>query len=137
MKTKLSSTNSFRIATATLFFLLPGLAYTADAQQSTLKPVTDIMEVMKEHAAISEINLWPGFAPEKIPVAVYDSVNTWLFFSDQPPEGFSPAENFEGAFFFEGQYPPVRGNSVVRLGEVWTATSVLSNYSRRTDERYT
>jgi hypothetical protein len=137
MKTKLSSTNSFRIATATLFFLLPGLAYTADAQQSTPKPVTDIMEVMKEHAAISEINLWPGFAPEKIPVAVYDSVNTWLFFSDQPPEGFSPAENFEGAFFFEGQYPPVRGNSVVRLGEVWTATSVLSNYSRRTDERYT
>jgi len=26
--------------------------------------VADIREVMKEHAAISEINLWPGFAPE-------------------------------------------------------------------------
>lgn len=136
MKTKLLPTNSFRIATATLFILLAGLAYTADAQQSTLKPVTDIREVMKEHVAISEIDLWPGFDPEQIPVAVYDSVNTWLFFSDQPPEGFSPAENFDGVFVFEGQHPNVRGNSVVRFGDTWTATSVLSNYSRRTGEIY-
>lgn len=28
------------------------------------------------------------------------------------------------------------GNSVVRFGEVWTATSVLSNYSSRTLEKY-
>lgn len=137
MKTKLSSTNSFRIATATLFFLLPGLAYMTDAQQTSVKPVTDIMEVMKEHAAISQINLWPGFDPERIPVAVYDSSRTWLFFSEQPPEGFNPDEDFKGVFVFEGQYPPVRGNSVVRFGDAWTATSVLSNYSRRTDERYT
>jgi len=31
----------------------------------------------------------------------------------------------------------VWGNSVARFGEVWTATSVLSNYSRRTKEKYT
>lgn len=109
----------------------------ANAQQVAIKPVTDVMEVMKEHAGIAETNLWPGFDVREIPVAVYDSVNTWLFFADQPPEGFRQADHDTGVFVFEGQHPQVRGNSVVRFGETWTATSVLSNYSRRTGERYT
>ena len=99
--------------------------------------MTDVREVMKEHAGIAEMQLWPGFVAKEIPVAVYDSVNTWLFFSDKPPEGFKQADDYTGIFVFEGQYPLVRGNSVVRFGEIWTATSVLSNYSRRTGERYT
>jgi hypothetical protein len=113
------------------------LSPVAGAQQQAIKPVTDIREVMKEHAAIREINLWPGFDPEQIPVAVYDSTRTWLYFSELPPEVFRPVEDHAGVFVFEGQFPLVRGNSVVRFGETWTATSVLSNYSRRTNERYT
>jgi len=112
-------------------------ATVANAQQGTLTPVTDVMEVMREHTLIAEINLWPGFNIKEIPVAVYDSVNTWLFFADHPPEGFRQADHDTVVFVFEGQYPLVRGNSVVRFGEIWTATSVLSNYSRRTNERYT
>jgi hypothetical protein len=112
-------------------------ASVAEAQQVAIKPVTDLMEVMREHAGIAETNLWPGFNVQKIPVAVYDSVNTWLFFADQPPEGFSQADQDTGVYVFKGQYPLVWGNSVVRFGETWTATSVLSNYSRRTNERYT
>ncbi|MHC1730556.1 MAG: hypothetical protein AB9888_00770 [Bacteroidales bacterium] len=121
------------MALLALSFLSP----VADAQQPAINPVTDIREVMKEHAAIREINLWPGFDPVQIPVAVYDSSRTWLYFSEQPPEVFRPAEDHAGVFVFEGQFPLVRGNSVVRFGETWTATSVLSNYSRRTNERYT
>lgn len=73
----------------------------------------------------------------EIPVAIYDSVNTWLFFSDHLPEGFSRADDDTGVFVFKGQYPMVWGNSVARFGEVWTATSVLSNYSPRANEKYT
>jgi len=132
------SLKPFRIVTGTVTFLfLSSIAYIADAQQITHKPVTDIRELMNEHASICEINLWPGFDPGQIPVAVYDSVNTWLLFSDKPPEGFMPAEDYAGVFVFEGQYPPVRGNSVVRFGEAWTASTVLSNSSRRTNEKYT
>ena len=116
---------------------LCGLASVVEAQQVAIKPVTDVMEVMREHTLIAEINLWPGFNIKEIPVAVYDSVNTWLFFSDIAPEGFRQSDDGDGVFVFEGQYPLVWGNSVVRFGEVWTATSVLSNYSRRTNERYT
>ena len=117
--------------------VLSGLAFIADAQQVAVKPVTDIREVMREQALIAEMQLWPGFNVREIPVAVFDSVNTWFFFSDQAPEGFSPSDDDTGVFIFEGQYPLVRGNSVVRFGEVWTATSVLSNISRRTHEIYT
>ncbi|MBE0673867.1 MAG: hypothetical protein IH591_04320, partial [Bacteroidales bacterium] len=112
-------------------------ATVADAQQIAKIPVTDVIEVMKEHSAIAEINLWPGFNVREIPVAVYDSVNTWLFFSDIAPEGFRQADHDTGVFVFEGQYPMVWGNSVARFGETWTATSILSNFARRTGEMYT
>jgi len=121
------------IALLALGFLSP----VADAQKPAIKPVTDVREVIREHAGIAESNLWPGFDLKKIPVAVYDSVNTWLFFADQPPEGFRQADHDTGVYVFEGRYPLVWGNSVARFGEVWTATSVLSSYSRRTNERYT
>jgi hypothetical protein len=117
--------------------LLCSLASVADAQQGAVRPVADIRAVMKEHALIAGNDLWPGFNAGEIPLAVYDSVNTWLFFSDQPPEGFRSADDYAGVFVFDGQYPLVRGNSIVRLGEKLTATSILSNYSRRTSERYT
>lgn len=117
--------------------VLCSLASVTYAQQVAVRPVTDIRAVMREHSLIAETSLWPGFMVKEIPVAVYDSVNTWLLFSDQPPEGFRKADDYPGAFIFNGQYPLVRGNSVVRFGETWTATSVLSNFSGRTNERYT
>ncbi len=131
------STSPRRAVSGTISMLvLSSLAFVADAQQVAIKPVTDIREVMREHALIAEMQLWPGFNVREIPVAVFDSVNTWLYFSDQPPEGFRPSDDDTGVFVFEGQYPLIRGNSVVRFGEEWTATSVLSNISRRTRERY-
>jgi hypothetical protein len=114
-----------------------GFVYTADAQQDKKEPVADIWQVMSEHSEISEESLWPGFNIKEIPVAVYDSINTWLFFSDNAPEGFKPADGNSEVYIFKGQHPLVRGNSIARFGETWTATSILSNYSRRTNERYT
>ena len=133
-----SSTSPRRAVSGTITLLiLSGLPFVADAQQVAVKPVTDIREVMREHVLIAEMPLWPGFNLREIPVAIYDSVNTWLFFSDKSPEGFRPSDDDTGVFVFEGQYPLVRGNSVVRFEETWTATSVLSNHARRTGERYT
>ncbi|MDZ7633973.1 MAG: hypothetical protein U5L72_05850 [Bacteroidales bacterium] len=137
MKTITSSTKSGRISIGIIALLALGSSATmTDAQEVTVKPVTDVREVMREHALIAEVNLWPGFNLKEIPVAVYDSVNTWLFFADHAPEGFRKADHDTGVFVLEGQYPLVRGNSVVRFGETWTATSILSNSSRRTGERY-
>jgi hypothetical protein len=95
-----------------------------------------ISDVMKEHEAMLALNLWPGFALNEIPVAVYDSTNTYLFFSEKAPEGFLAVESTPGIFIFNGQYHQVRGNSIVQIDGIWTATSVLTAYSRRTLEKY-
>lgn len=137
MKRIPSSTRSFHAGiTVIAVAALCVFSQIADGQQVVGMLVTDIREVMREHASIAGINLWPGFNAKEIPVAVYDSVSTWLLFADNAPEGFRKADDFDGAFVFVGQYPLVRGNSVVRFGETWTATSVLSNFSRRTNEKY-
>lgn len=117
--------------------VLSGFPYIANAQQDGNVAVADIRRVMSEHSGIAKESLWPGFNIKKIPVAVYDSINTWLFFSDYAPDGFEPTKGNSDVYIFKGQYPLVRGNSIARFGETWTATSILSNYSRRTNERYT
>lgn len=105
-------------------------------QPKTGKSPADIFEVMKEHSRLASENLWPGFNINEIPVAVYDSINTYLFFSANAPDGFNTIDSIPHVFMYQGQHPMVRGNSIIRLGERWVATSVLKRFSQRTNERY-
>lgn len=95
-----------------------------------------ISEVIAEVEAIGRLGLWPGFDVKAVPVMVFDSTDTWLFFSDMTPEGFDIFPGTPGVMTYKGQHPLVRGNSIVRLGEKWVATSVLASYGRRTGEKY-
>jgi hypothetical protein len=99
-----------------------------------VETATDVIKIVSEQ---SNLLLWPDFRPTEIPVPVSDSVDTWLFYSNEPPEGFTAVEQYPGVYLFKGQHPLVRGNSVVRLGNWWTATSVFSRHARMTGERYT
>lgn len=104
--------------------------------EKTDRPVADVFEVMDKVAELNVRPLWPGFDTEKIPVAVFDGLNTYLFNASEKPDGFSPLPQKPAVFFFAGQHENVRGNSVIRLAGHWTATSVLSNRSRRSGEEY-
>ena len=100
------------------------------------RPVADVFEVMDKVAELSVRPLWPGFTINKIPVAVFDGLNTYCFNAGEKPDGFSTLPQKKGVFFFAGQHANVRGNSVTRLADHWTATSVLSDHSRRSGEKY-
>ena len=134
MKNKYSVHTSFLHIITILFFVCG--RYNCFSQSIEKKPVTDIFQVMNEVNNLSSLDLWPGFEIQKIPVAVYDSVNTYLFNSSQQPDGFIPLADKPDVLIYEGQHPSIRGNSVIRLNDVWIATSILSNYSRRTAEEY-
>ena len=99
-------------------------------------PVADVFELMKRVDRIEENSLWPGFYPAKIPTAVFDGVNTYLFEHPSPPEGFLIQREREDVHVFKGQHPQVRGNSRMQINGIWTATSVLRSHSRLTGERY-
>lgn len=108
----------------------------AVSMQNPGTPVADVFEIMALTTGGSMSVLWPEFEPAKIPVLVFDGRDTYLFHSPDAPEGFIRMETHPGVSRFNGQHPQARGNSLTRLGETWTATSVLSASSRRTGEQY-
>ncbi len=119
-----------------LTILLISLGKTIVAQEESVEPVADVFKVM-ELASDSKIDkLWPGFRVSEIPVLVYDSLNTYLFNSEKAAEGFVRSGKDPGVWVYNGHYPLVQGNSIVRIGDNWAATSVLSSFSRRTGEKY-
>lgn len=99
-------------------------------------PLPDVFSVIEEVEIIGKLGLWPGFDLKAVPVMVFDSIDTWLFFSDITPEGFDIIPGTPGVMTYKGQHPLARGNSIVSLGEKWIATSVLASYGRRTGEKY-
>jgi hypothetical protein len=98
--------------------------------------VADVFELMERVDRIAENSLWPGFYPAKIPTAVFDGVNTYLFEHPSPPEGFLIQRERKDVHVFKGQHPQVSGNSRVQINGIWTATSVLRTHSRLTGKRY-
>lgn len=49
------------------------------------------LAVMAEVRRLAQRPLWPGFDPGRIPIALFDGEQTWLFGHPAPPAEFSPA----------------------------------------------
>jgi len=69
--------------------------------------------------AASEGEVWPGYDPLAIPLAVFDGTETYLFRHPAPPDEFAERD---GAHVFAGRHPGVVANSSARIGELATAT---------------
>ncbi len=65
--------------------------------------------------AVDSVDLWPGFDPQKIPVAIYDGKHTVLRHHPSPPPEFKNG-------VYEGRHAAVTGNSSIEIGGVETAT---------------
>jgi hypothetical protein len=109
---------------------------TALGQEGPIAPVANVFKVMELASDRKMDALWPKFKVSEIPVLVFDSLNTYLFHSRSTAEGFVQSDKDPEVWVYKGQHPQVWGNSVVRLGKDWTATSVLSAFSKRTGEKY-
>lgn len=83
---------------------------------------TDPFAVVAETDRLSARDLWPGFDPRTITVAIYDGEQTLLFRHPAPPEGFQRVPGHEGVWTFTGRHPAVTANTSTELGNVRTAT---------------
>ena len=81
-----------------------------------------VARVLAEYDRLATREWWPGFAPARIPLAVYDGERTWLVRHPAPPAEFRPASEIPGAFVMPGQHAAVRGNSRATIGGAETAT---------------
>lgn len=92
-------------------------------QQADLPP--GIEAVLAAFDRMAGRDLWPGFAPGELPLALYDGESTWLIRHPAPPEGFRPVPGEERAAVFTGRHPSVRANTSTELGGAETAVAIL------------
>lgn len=72
--------------------------------------------------SLSTHDLWPGFNPRSIPVAIFDGNRTLLFRHPAPPSSFTPLERYDSVWVHAGRDSSVSANTSTQLGGVTTAT---------------
>ena len=75
------------------------------------------------HRMLAGVDLWPGYDPLKIPLAVYDGHDTWLLRHPAPPKEFRPRPG--GLLACEGRHAAVVANSSALIGNVRTVTLLI------------
>lgn len=97
---------------------------TTQAPPAAAPPViiTDAVALVAETDRLAAKDLWPGFDPRVIPVAIYDGERTFLFRHPAPPAGFQPVSGREGMCTYRGRHPSVTANSSTDIAGVSTAT---------------
>gem|GEM_PF-195155 len=91
------------------------------------EPSGTAFAVVNEADRLSERDLWPGFDPRAIPVAIYDGERTLLFRHPSPPAGFEAVSGRDGVAEYPGRYPSVTANSSAEIGGLSTATLMLAS----------
>jgi hypothetical protein len=105
------------------FTLLAGCASgAAPAARNSDGSPADAFAVVAEADRLAERDLWPGFDPRAIPVAIHDGERTLLFRHPSPPAGFQRVAGRDGVWEYSGRYPGVTANSSAEIGGVVTAT---------------
>ena len=84
-------------------------------------------ELVAEADRMAARDLWPGFEPRTMPVAIFDGRRTWLFRHPSAPEGFEADPEHPGVRVFSGRHPAVTANTSTSLGGVQTAVLLLDS----------
>jgi hypothetical protein len=84
-------------------------------------------DLVAEADRMAARDLWPGFDPRTMPVAIFDGRRTWLFRHPSAPEGFEADPEHPGVRLFPGRHPSVTANTSTSLGGVQTAVLLLDS----------
>jgi hypothetical protein len=95
----------------------------------------DAFAVVGEIDRLAAKELWPGFAPRALPIAIYDGARTLLFRHPSPPASFRPLEGHDGVFAMDGRFEAVTANSSAKIGGIETATVMAGQGSETVTAR--
>jgi len=110
-----------RTSAGALLLTLAAL-HPAHAQSSPAANRDDPLTLIALADRMAARDLWPGFDPRTIPVAVFDGERTFLFRHPAPPPGFAPLPGSPGVLVKQGRVEEVTANSSAMIGGVQTAT---------------
>ncbi len=81
--------------------------------------------VRAEVDRLASADLWPGFDPRRVPLAIYDGSATYLFSFPGRPPGFADPAGPDRPLVHPGLHPAVRANTAAELDGVAVATVML------------
>lgn len=91
--------------------------------------------ILAAYDEIAAADLWPGFVPDSVPLAVYDGRTTYLLRHPDPPADFSPVAGRPDLWSFLGHYEAVRANTSTEIGGALTATLLSGSDTTRSPAR--
>ncbi len=83
-----------------------------------------VLEVVRAFEAVGKLDLWPGYRPDTVPLAIYDGQRTWLVHHPSPPNDFVASTIDSSILVMDGRHPDVTANSSAKIGNRLTATLV-------------
>ena len=101
------------------------------AADSAERALARMRETLAEFHRMAATDLWPGFAADSVPVAVYDGSTTWLIDHPAPPAGFKGVSGIPGAFEMPGRLGALTANTGAMIAGHATAT-VMADFGRGT-----
>jgi hypothetical protein len=78
--------------------------------------------IIAAYDEIAAADLWPGFAPDSLPLAVYDGRTTYLVRHPDPPAEFAPVAGRPDLWSYDGHHEAVRANTSTEIGGALSAT---------------
>jgi len=107
--------------------LAAALASCRSGQPGTPAPrvAASAVDIVAAADRMAALDLWPGFDPRTVPVAIFDGRSTWLFRHPSPPAGFEPDLAHPAVLVFPGRHPDVTANTSAPIGGVPTAVLTL------------
>jgi hypothetical protein len=96
-----------------------------DARAQSASAGLGAARVLAVDSALAEAakrDLWPGFAPLRLPLAIYDQSDSYLFRHPNPPARYRPLPGAPGVYVMSGLDPAITANSSAQLGGMPTAT---------------
>jgi hypothetical protein len=115
-----------------LAFIFVALLITTNLSLATPTPV----EIFEKQSELDTNDLWPNFAPDEIPVALYDGEKTYLIRHPDPPEEFIPLDGHEGIFVSEGRHSSIVANTSTEINGILTSIGMTTIGSDKSVELF-
>jgi len=98
-------------------------------QSAVVAAPLDVIALDGAFRRVTAPSLWPGFEPRRIPRAIFDGTDTWLFGHPNPPQGFAEVPQLSDTRRFSGRWKDITANSSIPIEGVPTATWLLRSDS--------
>ncbi|MCB2200583.1 hypothetical protein KQI63_14355 [bacterium] len=96
---------------------------------------TDPSNIAQLRDDLAQEELWPGYDPSTIPLAIFLDATTWLYNYPGTPEGFQPSSE-ANCYWMAGKHPTIVANSSGLIDSVMVSTLLIEGNQKHSDAEW-